>query len=270
MIEIRHVSHQFEPDGNGKQPLRTLDNINTIIPDATFVSFLGPSGCGKTTLLRIVDGLIRATTGDVVVDGKTISGTSSDRAMVFQEFNLLPWRTVAKNIELGLEVQGIDRSLRAQRVGDALKLVGLEGFRHHYPHELSGGMKQLVGFARAYCTNPRYLLMDEPFGSLDPQIREMMQLQLMRIWETDRKTVIFVTHSVEEAVFLSDRIVVFSARPARIRETVDICLPRPRSASDREIKGGAAFIDYRQRIWGLLQHEMPPLGSSTMIEAAGR
>ena len=265
MIEIVQVSHHFWPTGNGKEPLLVLNDVNVTIPDGMFVSFLGPSGCGKTTLLRIIDGLVKASSGVVVVDGAIICRPSADRAMVFQEFNLLPWRTVLANVELGLEVQGVDRSRRSRLASDVLERVGLGAFRHHYPHELSGGMKQLVGFARALCTQPRYLLMDEPFGSLDPQVREMMQLELLKIWEADRKTVVFVTHSVEEAVFLSDRIVVLSARPGRVLETVNIQLPRPRWTQDAAIRGSEAFLGYRQHIWNLLRRELEsiaPLASS--------
>jgi NitT/TauT family transport system ATP-binding protein len=276
MIEIVHVSHQFGPTGNGKEPLLVLDDVNVMIPDGMFVSFLGPSGCGKTTLLRIIDGLVKASSGVVVVDGTIGCRPSADRAMVFQEFNLLPWRTVLANAELGLEVQGVDRSRRSRLASDALERVGLGAFRHHYPHELSGGMKQLVGLARALCTRPRYLLMDEPFGSLDPQVREMMQIELLKIWEADRKTVVFVTHSVEEAVFLSDRIVVLSARPARVLETVNVHLPRPRWTQDAAIRGSEAFLRYRQRIWNLLRRELEsiaplasPVGKEESAVASG-
>ena len=259
MIDIIHVSHQFGPGGGARGRMPVLDEISMTVPDGTFVSLLGPSGCGKTTLLRIVDGLVEPTAGEVMVDGEIVRRPSADRAMVFQEFNLLPWRTVLGNTELGLEVQGVDRAERRHRAIEALRLVGLEAFSHHYPHELSGGMKQLVGFARALCTEPRYLLMDEPFGSLDPQVREMMQLDLLKIWDLTRKTVVFVTHSVEEAVLLSDQIVVLSSRPARILEIVDVDLPRPRWADEGEVRRSAAFLACRQHVSNLLRRELRPV-----------
>lgn len=256
MIQINHAAHQFGRLDDDKLPLLVLRDVSMAIEDGTFVSFLGPSGCGKTTLLRIIDGLIRPTVGEVIIDGKVVRGPAADRAMVFQEFNLLPWRTAQSNIEFGLEVQGVDRSTRLRRAAAALRLVGLEGFGSYFPHQLSGGMKQRVGLARALCTGPRYLLMDEPFGALDPQIREIMQVELMKLWETDRKTVVFITHSVEEAIFLSDQIVVFSARPGRVLETIDICLPRPRWSNETEVKGSSQFVEYRKHIWGVLKQEL--------------
>jgi NitT/TauT family transport system ATP-binding protein len=269
MIEIVKVNHHFSPTVNAKEPLLVLDDVNVTIPDGMFVSFLGPSGCGKTTLLRIIHGLVKPSSGAVLVDEANVGCPSADRAMVFQEFNLLPWRTVQANVELGLEIQGVDRSRRSRLASEVLDQVGLGAFRQHYPHQLSGGMKQLVGFARALCTRPRYLLMDEPFGSLDPQVREMMQIELLKLWEADRKTVVFVTHSVEEAVFLSDRIVVLSARPARVLEIVDIQLPRPRWTQDAAIRGSEAFLGYRRRIWDLLRRELEstsPLSSAVRKE----
>lgn len=256
MIQIEEVAHQFGSFDGEKRPLLVLRGVSMNIKDGTFVSFLGPSGCGKTTLLRIVDGLIPPTAGKVVIDGQEVQGPAADRAMVFQEFNLLPWRTAQSNIEFGLEVQGVNRVTRIQKALEALKLVGLEGFENYFPHQLSGGMKQRVGLARALCTGPRYLLMDEPFGALDPQIRELMQLELMKLWEANRKTVIFVTHSVEEAIFLSDRIAVFSARPGKVLELIDINLPRPRWSNEQEVKGSPAFVQYRQHIWSVLKQEL--------------
>lgn len=256
MLQLRHVQHQFAPTDRRKPPLTVLDDVSLTIEDGTFVSFLGPSGCGKTTLLRIIDGLVRPTKGQVVVDGKVVQRPSTDRAMVFQEFNLLPWRTSQRNAELGLEIQGVAGSARANSASQALTMAGLDGFGQHFPYQLSGGMKQRVGLARALCTAPRYLLMDEPFGALDPQIRELMQIELMRLWEQDRKTVVFVTHSVDEAIFLSDRIVMFSVRPGKIVETIDVDLPRPRWTNDEAVKASAAFVDYRLRIWHLLKQQL--------------
>ena len=256
MIEILGVSHQFERQDSADEDLSVVDDISLTIEQGSFVSFIGPSGCGKTTLLRIIDGLVRPNVGKVLIDGKTVSGPSVDRAMVFQEFNLLPWRTVLRNIEFGLEVQGKDRPARRQAALDALKHVGLGGFEGYYPHQLSGGMKQRVGLARALSTSPTYLFMDEPFGSLDPQIRELMQMELLKLLHASRKTVIFVTHSVDEAIFLSDRILVLSARPGRILANIDIELPRPRWKDDETIKSSEQFVTYRQQIWRLLKQEL--------------
>lgn len=233
-----------------------LDDVSFSIQDGTFVSFLGPSGCGKTTLLRVLDGLIRPARGEVRIDGEVVRRPVADRAMVFQEFNLLPWRTAQKNIEFALEMQGVDRATRRRKTQETLRLVGLDGFENYYPHQLSGGMKQRVGLARALSTAPAYLFMDEPFGALDPQIRELMQVELLKLLEVDRKTVVFVTHSVDEAIFLSDRIVMFSARPGRILTTIDIDLPRPRWSDDESIKASDKFVEYRKEIWHLLKHEL--------------
>jgi len=256
MIELQHIWHRFGGSGPRTEPLAVLDGVSLTIQDGSFVSFLGPSGCGKTTLLRIVDGLIHPTRGQVMVDGQPVNGPSKDRAMVFQEFNLLPWRTAQKNAEFGLELQGVGAQARSASAAQALDATGLEGFGQHFPHHLSGGMKQRVGLARALCTAPKYLLMDEPFGALDPQIRELMQIELMRLWEEDRKTVIFVTHSVDEAIFLSDQIVMFSARPGRILETIDVNLPRPRGTNEEQVKASKAFLDYRQHIWHALKQQL--------------
>jgi NitT/TauT family transport system ATP-binding protein len=256
VIEIFSVSHAFpRHDGDGA-PLLVLDDVSFSIPEGTFVSFLGPSGCGKTTLLRILDGLIAPAAGEVHIDGDKVRRPVADRAMVFQEFNLMPWRTTQKNIEFALEMQGVDRSTRKRKATETLKLVGLEGFAGYYPHQLSGGMKQRVGLARALSTSPSYLFMDEPFGALDPQIRELMQIELLKLLEVDRKTVVFVTHSVDEAIFLSDKIIMFSARPGRILTTIDVDLPRPRWSDDEEIKASEIFVNYRQQIWHLLKREL--------------
>jgi len=242
MLQIERVSHQFGGRDRNRPPLPVLEHVSLTVEDGTFVSFVCPSGCGKTTLLRIIDGLIRPASGRVVVDGKQVQGPSADRAMVFQEFNLLPWRTAQKNAELGLELQGGDNRARSGEAAKALELTGLEGFGQHFPHQLSGGMKQRVGLARALCTAPKYLLMDEPFGALDPQIRELMQIELMKLWEQDRKTVVFVTHSVDEAIFLSDRIAIFSARPGKVLETLTIDLPRPRWTNDEQVKASPPWL----------------------------
>src|ERR1700676_5266502 len=226
MIEIREVSHRYAGrDGAGAY--WALRGVSLAIETGTFVSLLGRSACGKTTLLRIANGLIHPARGEVAIDGKRVTGPSADRAMVFQEFNLLPWRTARSNVEMPLEVLGIEAQRRHEISAQRLEQVGLTKFAGFYPHQLSGGMKQRVGLARALAIDPSYLFMDEPFGALDPQIREMMQIELMKLWDQAhvpakwapvrrqehaqgevRKTVLFVTHSVDEAVFLSDRIVM--------------------------------------------------------------
>ncbi len=271
MITVEHVSHAFGRPSRGQALTRVLEDVDLGFVDGMFVSLLGPSGCGKTTLLRIVDGLVKPDEGRVLVDGVEVHGPAANRSMVFQECNLLPWRTVQQNAEFGLELQGVERSARTHLATEALRAVGLDAFRRHYPHQLSGGMKQLVGLARAFCTRPQYLLMDEPFGALDLQLRELMQIELMKLWESDRKTVLFVTHSVDEAIFLSDRVIVFSPRPARVVDVVDIHLPRPRWQDD-EIKLSPEFQNYRRRLWNQLKRVSlagPGLASSMDANAAG-
>ena len=236
-----------------------MRDISLTIAPGTFVSFLGTSGCGKTTLLRIANGLIRPSHGAVLIDGKPVTGPSSDRAMVFQEFNLLPWRNARGNVEMPLEVLGFDAARRAEISARALAQVGLDKFAAFYPHQLSGGMKQRVGLARALAIDPAYLFMDEPFGALDPQIREMMQIELIKLLEQARdvrKTIVFVTHSVDEAVFLSDRVVMFGGQPGRIIADIAIDLPKPRWHDDEALKRSPQFIDYRQAIWHMLKQQL--------------
>lgn len=209
-----------------------LSGISLAVADSEFVSVLGPSGCGKTTLLRIIAGLETPTSGTIALDGERIAGPSPRMAMIFQEYSLYPWRTVIDNIEFGLEIRGMTREERKKRAIEYLDLVGLRDFAGRFPYELSGGMRQRVAVARALAIDPAILLMDEPFGALDAQTRNRLQRELLDIWEKTRKTVLFVTHSVDEAVYLSDRIVVLTPRPGRIREIVPIGLPRPRERTD--------------------------------------
>ncbi|HPC55465.1 MAG TPA: ABC transporter ATP-binding protein [Methanolinea sp.] len=211
-----------------------LSGISLAVADSEFVSVLGPSGCGKTTLLRIIAGLETPTSGTITLDGERIAGPSPRMAMIFQEYSLYPWRTVIDNIEFGLEIRGMTREERKKRAIEYLDLVGLRDFAGRFPYELSGGMRQRVAVARALAIDPAILLMDEPFGALDAQTRNRLQRELLDIWEKTRKTVLFVTHSVDEAVYLSDRIVVLTPRPGRIREIVPIGLPRPRERTDVE------------------------------------
>jgi NitT/TauT family transport system ATP-binding protein len=265
MIEIRDISHRYAGrDGAGGY--WALRGVSLSIETGTFVSLLGPSGCGKTTLLRIANGLIRPAQGQVFIDGKRVAGPSADRAMVFQEFNLLPWRSARRNVEMPLEVLGLGAQQRHEISARRLKQVGLEKFASFYPHQLSGGMKQRVGLARALAIDPSYLFMDEPFGALDPQIREMMQIELMKLWDEDRipaagktatrKTVLFVTHSVDEAVFLSDRVIMMGTQPGRVIADLAIDLPRPRWTDDEALKRSPAFIAYRNDIWHMLKQQL--------------
>jgi NitT/TauT family transport system ATP-binding protein len=256
MIEIERVSHGFPRGADEHDIFPVLNDVSFAIRDGGITSLLGPSGCGKTTLLRLIDGLIRPLAGEIRIDGAAVRKPATDRAMVFQEFNLLPWRTALRNIEFAAELHGLARAERRARAAAALGRVGLERFGNYYPHQLSGGMKQRVGLARALSTNPKFLLMDEPFGALDPQIREIMQIELLKLLETAGKTVVLVTHSIDEAIFLSDTVVIFSANPGRILATFDIELPRPRWSNDEAIKASPEFVAYRRRLWHLLKEEL--------------
>jgi NitT/TauT family transport system ATP-binding protein len=230
MIAIDSVSHVFRT--SGRQDHLALSNISLTIEDGAFVAILGPSGCGKSTLLYVVGGFVNPTEGVASVKGRAITGPGPDRGPVFQEFALFPWKSVLGNVMYGPRQQGV-KSAEAEAQSRALiEMVGLKGFEHFYPKELSGGMKQRVALARTLAYHPAVLLMDEPFGALDAHTRTRLQNDLLNIWERDRKTVLFVTHSVDEAVFLSDRVVVMTRSPGRIKEVVEIDLPRPRRRSE--------------------------------------
>jgi len=233
--------------------IQVFEGISFEVHPSEFISLVGPSGCGKTTFLRILDGLIPHDDGEILLDGKTVIKPGPDKGFVFQDSSLLPWRTVMDNIILGLELQGVDKREARKKAERYIALVGLAGFEHHYPHELSGGMQQRVNLARALIVDPQVLLMDEPFASLDAQTREIMQAELLKMWNQTKKTVIFVTHQIEEAIYLSDRVVVFSARPARIREIVKVAIPRPRSLS---VKRSKEFLDLADHVWGIIQEEV--------------
>lgn len=224
-LTINHVSKVFE-QRNEASP--ALTDISTEVRDEEFLCILGPSGCGKTTLLRMIAGLEPPTEGMIAIDGEPVTGPGRKMAMIFQDYSLYPWRTVIENIAFGLEVQDVDRETRMKVAGSYLDLVGLREFGENFPYELSGGMRQRVAVARALAIDPSVLLMDEPFGALDAQTRNMLQIEILKIWEKTRKTILFVTHSVDEAVFLADRIMVLTSRPGRIKEIVSIDLPRPR------------------------------------------
>ena len=222
-ISAHDVSLVFK--SKDRDPVTALNHFSFDIAKGEFVSIVGPSGCGKSTFLNMLLGLLRPDSGGLQMDGRTITGPGQERAMVFQEFGLLPWRTVTANVELGLELKGTAAAQRTERAMELIKLVGLNGFERHYPHELSGGMKQRVGLARALATEPEVLLMDEPFAALDAQTRDLMQSELLQIWERTRKTVLFVTHSIEEAVYVSDRVVLLSRRPGWLRKAAALAVP---------------------------------------------
>jgi NitT/TauT family transport system ATP-binding protein len=229
-----------------------LEELSFEVEELEFLALLGPSGCGKSTLLRVIDGLTPCDSGQILMNGRDITGVGTGRegAMVFQSFDLYPWRTVLENVEFGLEVFRVPKAERKERAHRYIKLVGLEGFEDAYPHQLSGGMQQRVGTARALAIDPQILLMDEPFGALDVQTRDILQDELLRIWQRERKTVLFVTHSIEEAIYLADRIFVFSPRPARIERTIEVPFPRPRSDG---IKATPEFLELRRDIWQTLK-----------------
>jgi NitT/TauT family transport system ATP-binding protein len=230
IIEIESVSQVFQT--SARKDHVALSDISLAIDERAFVSILGPSGCGKSTLLYVVGGFVSPTSGSAKIKGRTITGPGPDRGPVFQEFALFPWKTVLGNVMYGPRQQGV-RTTEAEAQSRALiEMVGLKGYEHFYPKELSGGMKQRVALARTLAYHPEVLLMDEPFGALDAHTRTRLQNDLLNIWERDRKTVLFVTHSVDEAVFLSDKVVMMSKSPGRIREVIDIDLPRPRRRSE--------------------------------------
>ncbi|MEM0343335.1 MAG: ABC transporter ATP-binding protein [Thermoplasmata archaeon] len=246
LIAVRDLVKVFMKD---KRKIVALDGFSMDVLEGEFVCLLGPSGCGKTTVLRIVAGLETKTSGQVLVNGKDVERFRPRVGMVFQEFALFPWRSARRNVEFGLEIKRVPEQKRAEISSRYLDLVGLSGFEDAHPHELSGGMKQRVAIARALAHDPAVLLMDEPFGSLDAQTRNLMQKELLRIWSATSKTVLFVTHSVDEAVFLADRIVVMTARPGRVRETIEVGLPRPRDRTS------ADFISVRGKVLAELDEE---------------
>ena len=239
ILSIKDLTKAFPKD---EAMMVAVDKFNLEVRNGEFICILGPSGCGKTTILRLVAGLEASTSGSMKIGGKEIKGPGSDRGMVFQEFGLFPWRTVRKNVEFGLEIHKLPENERTAISQKFIDLVGLTGFENSHPNALSGGMKQRVGIARALANDPAVLLMDEPFGALDAQTRNQMQTELLRIWKETKKTVLFVTHSVDEAVFLADRIVVMTARPGTIRDIWAVDLPRPRDRASSE------FIALRKEI----------------------
>jgi NitT/TauT family transport system ATP-binding protein len=251
-LEIDNVSLSY-PNRTTGTTFLALDTTNLGIERGEFITIVGPSGCGKSSLLMLIAALQKPTTGSVRLNGKAVVAPGPDRALVFQDFALLPWRTVLRNVELGLELKHVAPAERKAVAERNIAMVGLREFADRYPHQLSGGMRQRVGIARALSVEPEVLLMDEPFGALDAQVRQLMAVELLRIWERDRKSIVFVTHDIDEAVFLADRVIVMSASPGRIIESIPIALPRPRSLAVRNLP---EFAAHREHIWNLLEEQV--------------
>jgi NitT/TauT family transport system ATP-binding protein len=249
-LELRNVCKVYTRANSSTEVLR---DVSLQVSSNEFICLVGPSGCGKTTLLRIIDGLIPASSGSVVIDGRVVTRPGPDRGFVFQQDSLFPWRSVRGNVQFGLEIQGVGKQEMNRKVQHFIKLVGLEDFQEHYPHELSGGMRQRANLARALAVGPDILLMDEPFAALDAQTREFMQAELLKIWSQEKRTVVFITHQIEEACFLADRVVVMGARPGRIKEILEIQIPRPRQL---QVKRTPTFIAYVDRIWSHIEQEV--------------
>jgi NitT/TauT family transport system ATP-binding protein len=254
MLDISGLTKSFDGAAGGDR-IPVLDAISFHIPKNQFVCLLGGSGCGKTTLLKIVAGLIEPDAGRIEIEGRAVKGPGPDRSLVFQNYGLLPWRNVLGNVELGLEIRGVARAQRRQICRDYIARVGLTGFERHYPHQISGGMQQRVGLARALSKDPKILLMDEPFAAVDMQTREKLQDELLAIWWTMKTTVLFVTHSIEEAVYLGDRVIVMSSRPGRIGADIAIDLPRPRA--ENEVKSLPRYGELQQSVRAALKQGNP-------------
>ena len=264
-VRARNLVVEYERSRD-KTTLVALEDFSLDVADGEFLTIVGPSGCGKSTFLNVLAGLTVPKSGEVVVYGKPVTGPGPDRAVVFQDYSLMPWRTVEGNVRFGLEMQHRIDAGTADKVAHYIGMVGLAGFEKAYPRELSGGMRQRVGLARALATEPRLLLMDEPFAAVDAMTREIMQDELSKIVATTGQPIIFITHSVDEAVTLADRIAVVTNRPGRIREIIPVDLPRPRSRSSRHLP---EFQAIRDRIWELLADERPELAESHAATAAG-
>ena len=248
-VKIDNVVKKF--NGRGGEMI-ALNGVNLDIHENEFITVVGPSGCGKSTILNIIAGLLEPTSGNVYVDGKKVEGPGPERGVVFQQYALFPWLTVRNNVKFALDMRGIKGAEADAIVDKYLKMVDLEKFSNHYPKELSGGMKQRVAIARAYAAEPQVLLMDEPFGALDAQTRTQLQTELLKTWETEQKTCFFITHDVDEAIILGQKVVIMSARPGRIKEIVDIDIPYPR---DQETKMSPRFLELKNYIWSQVYQE---------------
>ncbi len=262
-VEARGVSVEYDLSRE-KSTLIALEDFNLEVREGEFLAIVGPSGCGKSTFLNVVAGLVEPAAGEIKVYGKPVTGPEPDRAVVFQDYALMPWRTVEKNVRFGLEMQGRIDSSTKDKVAHYIKMVGLSGFENSYPRELSGGMRQRVGLARALVTEPRLLLMDEPFAAVDAMTREIMQEELTKIVATTGQPIIFITHGVDEAVTLADRIAVVTNRPGRIKEIIEVDLPRPRSRASRQLP---EFQALRERVWQLLSSEHPERAEADLAPA---
>ena len=247
------MDFQVRDELGQKKTISALRDFDLDVRPGEFFTILGPSGCGKSTFLSMLAGLSRKTGGSITIDGRPTEGINQHQGVVFQGYALFPWRTVLRNIEVGLEIRKVPKAERRRTAQEFLELVGLAGFGHRYPHELSGGMRQRVAIARSLAYNPDLLLMDEPFAALDAQTREILQSELLRIWELHQKTIVFITHSLDEAIYLSDRIAVMTHRPGRIKAILDVPLPRPRAP---EIRNSTAFVQLRQQAWEILRDEV--------------
>ena len=265
-LDAKGVVIEYYTPRTGRRVL-AVDNLDLQIYEGEFLAICGPSGCGKTTFLNAVDGLLPINGGEIRLDGKLITKPGPDRAMVFQQASLLPWRTVRKNVAYPLELRGQRSKEARDRVQRYISLVGLEGFEEAYPHELSGGMQQRANLARALAADPKILLMDEPFAALDAQTREFMQQELLKVWSQTNKTVLFITHQIDEAIFLADRVVVMSARPGRIKAIFDIDIPRPRTL---HVKREPHFLKLMDDVWTLIEEEVRKSGQFLLDEAPAK
>ncbi|MCT2281284.1 ABC transporter ATP-binding protein [Micromonospora chalcea] len=264
-ILFDRVRKVFPGRRGGGGAVTALDDLTLGVRPGEFLVVVGPSGCGKSTLLDLLGGLATPTAGQVLVDGRPVTGPGLDRGIVFQQYALLPWRTAAGNVAFGLEAKGLPRAERADRVAYHLDLVGLTGFADRYPHELSGGMKQRVAIARSLAYDPDVLLMDEPFAALDAQTRDSLQDELVRIWQATGKTVVFITHGIDEAVHLGQRVAVMTSRPGRIKQVIDIELGDREAEED--VRSTGAFRHHRHQIWTLLRDEVRAAQSAVREEA---
>ncbi len=251
-ILVRDVTKVFPPAGRDREGFTALGGVSLEIADHEFVTVVGPAGCGKSTLLNILAGLETPTGGEALVDGRAVDGPGPERGVIFQQYALFPWLTVRENVEFGMRSTGVPKKERRERAEHFIRMVGLERFADALPKTLSGGMKQRCAIARAYAVNPSILLMDEPFGALDALTRVRLQEQLLQTWSSDRRTVLFITHDVDEAVFLANRVIVMAARPGRIHEVVDVDLPYPRT---EEVRLSPEFRELRNRVWQAVYHQ---------------
>jgi NitT/TauT family transport system ATP-binding protein len=256
-LKMDHVRKEFPAKSQGKQPslpFVAVENVTLDIQQGEFVSIVGPSGCGKSTLLDLIAGLTRPSSGQILLNGKEITKPGLDRGIVFQQYALYPWLSALENIEFGLEAKGVEKKIRREKAQYYLNLVGLSGFENHYPNELSGGMKQRVAIARSLAYEPEILLMDEPFAALDAQTRETLQEELLSIWKNSKSTIIFITHSIDEAIYLSQRVAIMTSRPGKIKEIIDI--PKSLEAKTQDIRSTAEYGQLRHHIWSLLSEEV--------------